>query len=292
MRSNTATATPATPDPDPTNNTSAPGTRPQVGPSSADLSSTKTVLENAVSPGLLFTYRISVANAGPSAARDVTLTDSLPTPLAFVHATAGCSAAGQVVRCTRSAIPPGVTAVFDILVRLDPMYSGNGSDIVNTASITSVTPDPNPGNDNPAPTQAPPIRSGEADLTITKTGPSGPLPSGGEIAYTIVVTNQGPDAASEVVIQDPTAGLTFIATAGDCTTAFPCALGTIPAGQAKTMTVRDAVPSNVAGVITNTATVSSFTPDPTLTNNTATAQTPNGPANVLPGRRRDRDVLG
>jgi uncharacterized repeat protein (TIGR01451 family) len=204
--------------------------------------------------------------------------DSLPTPVTFVSSSMGCTAAGQVVTCTRPTLLPGATAVFDITVRLDPAYAGNGSDIVNAATVTSTTLDPNPGNTNPLPAPAPPITVGEADLTITKTGPSGPLPSGGEITYTIVATNQGPNAASDVVIQDPTpGGLTFLATAGDCTTAFPCALGTMPPGQAKTITARYAVPSTVTGVVTNTATLSSSTPDPSLANNTATAKTPQDP---------------
>ena len=71
-----------------------------------------------------------------------------------------------------------------------------------------------------------------------------------------MVTNQGPNAATDVVVQDPTpAGLTFIANGGDCTTAFPCALGTMLPGQAKTITARYTVGAGVTAVMQHRVTV-------------------------------------
>ena len=61
-------------------------------------------------------------------------------------------------------------------------------------------------------------------------------------------------------------GLTFVSNAGDCTTAFPCDLGTVPAGATRTITATFAVPSGYTtpNPIANTATVSSATPDAAL----------------------------
>jgi uncharacterized repeat protein (TIGR01451 family) len=271
-------ATVQSPTPDPVPNNTTPPVRPNLGVATADLTSTKVAIGNAISPGIVFTYRITVTNAGPSSAADVVVTDALPAPLTFVSSPSGCTAAGQVVACTRASVLPGTTATFDLLVRLDPAYVGDGSDLVNTATVASSTPDATPDNNQPAPAPPPPVGIGEADVTIAKTGPIGVAPAGGEITYTIAVTNQGPNAATHVVVSDPTPpGLTFLETAGDCVTAFPCTLGTLAPGQVKTITARYAVDASVTGVISNTATVTSATPDPSPSNSTATAQTPPPP---------------
>ena len=64
--------------------------------------------------------------------------------------------------------------------------------------------------------------------------------------------------------------------AGDCLTAFPCALGTVPAGAPRTITATFAVPVSYTAPdpIVNTATVTTATADPVAANNTATVETP------------------
>jgi uncharacterized repeat protein (TIGR01451 family) len=270
---NSATVTSDTPDPVPANNTNAPIT-PPVGNGRSDLSTTKTIVGAPVSPGMVFTYRIIVANAGPSAAHTISVTDTLPAPLTFVSSPSSCTAAGQLVTCTLATVASGGSATFDLLVKLDPAYAGNGTDIVNTATATAATPDPDPTNNTSVPTGPLSIGVGSADLSITLVGPYGPVPAGGEITYSIVVTNQGPNAALGVIVEGPTpAGLTLVATEGDCTTPFPCSLGTLLPGQTRTITVRYSVPPSVT-FITHTVTTSSSTPDPSLPNNSATVNTP------------------
>ena len=80
-----------------------------------------------------------------------------------------------------------------------------------------------------------------------------------------------------MTVADPTpAGLTFVSNAGDCTTAFPCAMGVVPAGATRTITATFSVPLGYTGAspIVNVAEVSATTPDPDAADNTATAQTP------------------
>ena len=110
---------------------------------------------------------------------------------------------------------------------------------------------------------------------MTKTGPASVVP-GNSIVYTTTITNNGPSDAAGVTVADPTpAGLTFVSNAGDCTTAFPCALGAVPAGATRTITTTFSVPVGYSGPspIVNVATVSATTPDPDASDNTATAQT-------------------
>ena len=148
--------------------------------------------------------------------------------------------------------------------------------IVNTATVSSAAADPDLNNNTAtsSTTVAP-----RADLSITKGRPLR-RSLGANLTYTIVVTNHGPSDAPNATVVDPTpAGLTFVSNSGACTTAFPCSLGPIPAGQSRTITTTFLVPSSYAGPdpIVNTATVSSTAPDPDLTNNSATATTAVGP---------------
>ena len=82
-----------------------------------------------------------------------------------------------------------------------------------------------------------------------------------------------------VTLADPTPpGLTFVSNAGDCTTPFPCDLGTLPRAATRTITATFAIPAGYTtpNPIANTATVSSLTPDTAADNNSATTNTPVG----------------
>ena len=114
-----------------------------------------------------------------------------------------------------------------------------------------------------------------ADLQISKDGPASAV-AGTNVVYTTVVTNAGPSDAVAVTVADPTPpGLTFVSNAGACTTAFPCALGTLAAGAVRTITTTYAIPPGylTPDPIVNTATVASATPDPAAANDSSTATT-------------------
>jgi uncharacterized repeat protein (TIGR01451 family) len=149
--------------------------------------------------------------------------------------------------------------------------------ITNTATISSATPDPAGPNQVSA---GVPL-STSADLVIAKSGDPLAVP-GTRTSYTITVRNDGPSDARNVVVNDTTpAGLSFVSNSGDCATSFPCALGTLAAGQTMTITARYDIDANyiiVQGTdpITNTATVASSTADPNWPN-TASAGTPTEP---------------
>jgi uncharacterized repeat protein (TIGR01451 family) len=104
---------------------------------------------------------------------------------------------------------------------------------------------------------------------------------GGNITYTLTVHNAGPSPAAGVMLTDSLpAGLSLVSassTNGTCsgTRTVTCDLGTVNAGAENDVSVmivatagRSAAPS-----ITNTATVSSATADPSSANNQASAQT-------------------
>ena len=97
---------------------------------------------------------------------------------------------------------------------------------------------------------------------------------GDTLAYTIVVSNAGPSAATNVVLNDPLpAGLTLVSVTGDCT-ALPCTFGLLPLGTTRTITMNALVPvSYTATTIINTAGITIQSPDPVPGNNSSTVTT-------------------
>ncbi len=274
---NVATITSTSVDTNPNNNRAAEPTY-VAGPTDADLEVTKTDSPDPVMIGGTLTYTITVHNRGP-AATDVTVTDPLPTtvgfdsivpPAGWTCITPAIGGTGTVT-CNTTAFPVGATATFTM--QTTAFTPGVAT---NTVTVTGTQPDPNPTNNQAtAPTTI--IGPGETDLAITKTGPL-TVARGGLLTYTLVVKNNGPLPANGVQVDDPLVipGLTFVSNSVDCTTAFPCALGTLAVGATRTIVSTYAVSAAYAGAnpIVNTATVSaSGTPESFLTNNTSTAQT-------------------
>jgi uncharacterized repeat protein (TIGR01451 family) len=135
-----------------------------------------------------------------------------------------------------------------------------------------------------------------ADVQITKSGPSGVI-AGQNVVYTVTVTNNGPSTAAGVVVADPTpANLTFVSNGGDCTGAYPCNLGSLASGQTMVITSTYSTSPSFSGNVTNQATVSSTTADPNTGNNSSSIVTTNvgaqadlavaksGPATAIPGQ--------
>ena len=107
-----------------------------------------------------------------------------------------------------------------------------------------------------------------ANLAIGKTAaPS--IYAASNLLYTIAVTNLGPSPASSVVVTDALpAGVTFVSASGGWATnagVVSWSLGSLTNNQVSNVTVTVTVPAS--GSLTNTANVSSPTPDPNLTNN-------------------------
>jgi uncharacterized repeat protein (TIGR01451 family) len=258
---NTATVSSAATDPVPGNNSSGVSTSVT---SQADLSVIKTG-PASVARGASIAYTIVVTNAGPSDAGSVQVADPTPAGLTFVSNTGDCAIAFP---CSLGTIPTGATRTITATFNVPGGYSG-ANPFTNTATVTSTATDPVPGNNS---SSAQTTVLAVADLSIAKTG--APFATrGANLIYMIVVTNTGPETAAAVQVADPTpAGLTFVSNSGDCTTAFPCSLGSIPSGASRTITATFSVPADydVGTPIANTATVSGSTADPDATNDTDT----------------------
>lgn len=110
----------------------------------------------------------------------------------------------------------------------------------------------------------------DADLTLTKTG----VQAGGQIVYTVGVSNAGPAPATNVVVTDPLpAEVTY--NSDDCggmnLPPWTWMVGNLPVNASATCNITVDINPDVVGDIVNTATASSDQTDPVPADNSDTA---------------------
>jgi uncharacterized repeat protein (TIGR01451 family) len=120
-----------------------------------------------------------------------------------------------------------------------------------------------------------------ADLGVALSALPDPVFAGQNLSYTLTVTNVSGSSASSVTITDTLpVSVTFVSASPGCINlggTVVCNLGTVAAGSTTNFTV--VVTPTAGGLITNTLTVASPTPDPNSANNTAAIVTT---VNALP----------
>jgi uncharacterized repeat protein (TIGR01451 family) len=247
--------------------------------SAPQLQIVKSASDASFTVGTQSTYTLTVTNIGSAPTSAIsTISDAVPAGLT-IGAAPGCTISGQQVTCSiATGLAAGGTRTF--VISVTPTASAAAT-VVNTANVSGGGDPTCPSQSNPncsssvttpvtgsAPTQS-------ADLSVVKIGPASAM-KGGQIVYTITVTNAGPDSAVNTIVDDPApAGLTFVAAGAPCG-AFPCNLGTLISGQSVVIpNVTFTVAANYSGAsIMNTANVTSDTPDPTPLNNSSSISTP------------------
>ncbi len=274
--SNTATVTSTTPDPNPNNNTSTVEVEVSA-PVVADVGGVvKTGSPNPVMSGDTLTYTIVVSNFGPSSAENVTLSDVIPPEItgAEFSTDGGVTFSPWPGSLNIGTLLNGETRTILIRGTVAPVAPGF---IINTAIVTSTTPDPNLSNNTSTSVIEVNESTEEADVGVFKSVETNPVtPGGGMVVYSIRVSNFGPAAAQNVVLTDvippEITGAEFSIDGGLTFNPWPGALdiGTLPAGQTITILIRGTVSPSATGIISNTATVTSTTPDPNPSNNTST----------------------
>lgn len=118
----------------------------------------------------------------------------------------------------------------------------------------------------------------DADLAVTKTDGTDPVMAGNQLAYTVVVDNNGPADSPLTTLTDQlpptTSFVSAVPTQGSCGHAggtVNCALGTIDSGDDATVVIT--VATQTAGTISNTATVDGPLTDPNPSNDSDSEQT-------------------
>lgn len=234
----------------------------------ADVSIVKSGPSSIVA-GAPISYTLVISNAGPSTANGATFADTMPASITGITATCGSasggaacpasvSVAGSNVSGTIPTLPVGGSVTITIN---GTTAAGTGTTLSNTASVSapSGTTDPTPGNNTSVVATA--IRP---VISITKSADTNTLVPGGNVNYTITVTNAGPVAATGTLVTDPIAtGLsnqtwTCVGSGGaTCTASGSGAvndtLGAFPSGGAVTYVVSATIDSTPPTNITNTA---------------------------------------
>ena len=255
---NTATASTSTFDTNAANDSAG----ASVNAPDADLAVTKTVDDPTPPANGSVTFTITVTDNGPDAAPAVHVADVLPAGLTLTSATAtaGTYAAGD---WSLGTVPNGATETLTVVATV-----GSSALIVNTATATSGAFDADSAND----TDSASVDVPDADLTITKTVDDATPAISATVAFTVTVTNSGPDAAPATRVADALpAGLTLLSATPSVGTyaAGVWTIGTMTNGATETLVVSARVTSSA--LITNTATVSSQAADPATGNESATA---------------------
>jgi uncharacterized repeat protein (TIGR01451 family) len=118
---------------------------------SADLSVALAASPDAAISKKPLTYTITVANAGPTAAKNVVVTDTLPPDTRFSSVTpsrGSCSAppvgSTGTITCSLGTLAKGDAAVTSIVVKV---VARKGT-ITNTATVASTTSDPVSANNS------------------------------------------------------------------------------------------------------------------------------------------------
>ncbi|MEL4319681.1 hypothetical protein WJX64_11765 [Leifsonia sp. YIM 134122] len=283
---NTVRASTSTPESDASNNV-ATFTETITDPV-ADLAVAKTLLTDPLVAGGVFSYQLEVSNVrsatAASDASGVVVTDDLPPGLTATSASpsqGNCTVSATQVSCDLGVVPGQIAAeppppvTVTITGTVSPAVSGP---VGNHATVTSSTTDPDDSNNEVLVTSQ--VES-QADLSITKTADTDTLVAGGTASYTVSVTNAGPSNATGVVLTDVLDGaIVFDADASDPACGLvaanvTCELDTIGAGETLTVRISGRLdPASTVAQLSNTASVSSDTPDPAPGGETTTITTP------------------
>jgi uncharacterized repeat protein (TIGR01451 family) len=244
---------------------------------SADLSLTKTAVGSFVNQQNA-SYDLVVSNNGPSrisSGQTITITDTLPSNLSFVATGSGnsnfsCSAVGQAVTCTsNSGLAAGSSETVPLKVKIT---AATPSPIQNTAAVSSVVADPNNSNNNDDDSVA--VTAYAADLELQKSH-TGSFVIGQTGTYTLTVTNHGGAVATApITITDPLPDHlsygSFFGTGWSCSAdandQVTCTHNSdLASGDSSSVDITVAVGNNTptgTNSITNRATVTSTTPEP------------------------------
>jgi uncharacterized repeat protein (TIGR01451 family) len=229
----------------------------------ADLSVVKTDSADPVQPGETFSYTIAVTNSGPDDARNVVVSDPIPSAFAIAgvssSGTGTCVAALNLVMCSIDPLLAGAvwTITVQVIVPADAVFGT----VTNTATVAGIG-NTDPSNDTGSQTTTIGGVTGVADLTLTKRVDDTSPKEGDTVTYTVTVIDTGPDDATAVRVSDalPT-GLTFVSasvTHGSYDQATGIwIMGTLTVGETAGLQIRARVDEGTAGTtISNRAVVS------------------------------------
>ena len=222
--------------------------------------------------GELVTYTITITNDGPSAARSVDVKDQLPVGLSLVQAQASDGGVCGGTVCQFGTLSANATRTVTVTARVDSDVPAG--QVTNMAAVYSTDESVQANNVATATTEI----TTAADIRVSKVDLQDPVAPGGGVLYQIVVANDGPSDAQNVVVTDTLASdVIFSGASPGCVLTgneVVCTVATLPANSTQTFFIAvTAKESAVSGtVLDNQVVATSATLDPTPVN-TATVTT-------------------
>ena len=243
-------------------------------------------LEDAPDPvtgNQTLTYALRVANLGPDIASLVTLTQTLPSAVAFQSLTGpgwACGEASGVVTCTRSDL--GVGSAPDVVVQVTVPPAGGT--LFSDASVTSSPEIEGDPVNNLASASTTVTGIPYANVAISKTDGGVTALWNRHLTYTLTASNAGPNAVSGATVTDnfspSLTGVTWTCTASAGSSCAASGSGNIAGssvnllvGGTATYTATGTVVWSTAGPISNTASIASPIFDPATANNSSSIDT-------------------
>jgi uncharacterized repeat protein (TIGR01451 family) len=229
-----------------------------------DLSIVKTVDDAEVGVGDEVEWTLTVSNSGDADAHDVVVTDALPAGLQLVSTIPADALDGSTWAV--GTVEKGKSKVLKIRTKVTQPGTTE-----NTACITGtsvVEPDTAGYCDDET------VEAAKTDVSISKTADVEEVLVNGAVVWTVVVTNDSPAVAENVVVTDTLpAGLVLNEVEAPAGTSYDDAtnvwtVGTLAKGASRTLTLRTTAPA-VEGNVVNKVVVTTTTPEDDEENNEA-----------------------
>jgi uncharacterized repeat protein (TIGR01451 family) len=218
-------------------------------------------------------YTISITNAGPSTATGVALSNVIPAGVTVISNSASqgaWSTNGGTLICNIGTLVKDASASATLV--LSPSIVGQ---LTNTVAVGGSAAEANAGNN--AASVVTSVVVPTADLAIGVADAPDPLFLGGNLTYTVTITNFGPATASNVLVTNVLpAGVVFISVnppgvgTNNAGTVL-ASLGSIGGGTTSNFTI--VVRPTIVGTNSNDASVGSGVTDPLKGNNKTTTKT-------------------
>jgi uncharacterized repeat protein (TIGR01451 family) len=201
----------------------------------ADLSVTKKPSTTTAAPGQNVVYTITVTNNGPDPAYGVNVADPVPPGMAVVSAP-GCTTAGTAINCPVASLASGASTTF--LVTLS-VTAAHAQTIVNTATVTSLSADPNVSNNSAsASIGSTSLKAVQVSQTVSRKV----LSKGQTTTFSIKATNPNSTTLHNVrVCQQLPSGLAYVSSSPHARLTggrYCVTIGTLRPGASRTIKVK------------------------------------------------------
>ena len=271
-----AGGTSTTTDPNPSNNngTGSGTTKINAGvvdPTLADVAVVITADKATAKVGDNVNFLLTLTNNGPATAKQIVLANIIPTGLTFVSSSTGQILTSGAITVSLDSLQKGQTRTYAYVAKMNVK-----ADVTNAVSVNSLKDAVAPNNFSfvvikgdsiITPT---PAKKG-AELAVNLSSDFQLIAKDDEVTFTIKVTNNGPEVATNVVVDNILPKyLSYISgqttKTGDTLRA---AVASIPVGSTVTYTYKAKVVKDT--IISSTARITKSTPvDSILTNNVST----------------------